>query len=112
MRQLNSVTRGLCACVLGLACGKVFPQSTSPGTGQDYPTRIIRLLAIEAAGGTDFVARQIAQGISDALGHQVVVDNCANLVAQLLAQALPDGYTLALLGPPVWISPLLQPRFH
>ena len=75
---------------------------------QDYPTRPIRMLATEAGGGTDFVARLIAQGLTESLRHQVIVDNRGNQAAQIAARAPPDGYTLALLGPPMWVSPLLQ----
>jgi tripartite-type tricarboxylate transporter receptor subunit TctC len=66
------------------------------------------MLATEAGGGTDFVARLIAQGLTESMGQQVIVDNRGNLAAQMAAKAPPDGYTLALLGPPMWISPLLQ----
>ncbi len=94
--------------VAWLSCVYILASAWNMACAQDYPNKVIRLLATEAAGGTDFVARQIAQGISDPLGHQVIVDNRGNLAAQMLSQALPDGYTLALLGPPLWISPLLQ----
>src|SRR6185295_5779460 len=67
-----------------------------------------RMLATEAGGGTDYVARLIAQGLTESLRHQVIVDNRGNQAAPLAARALPDGYTLALLGPPMWVSPLLQ----
>ena len=66
------------------------------------------MLATEAGGGTDFVARLIAQGLTESLRHQVIVDNRGNQAAQIAARAPPDGYTLALLGPPMWVSPLLQ----
>jgi len=66
------------------------------------------MLATEAGGGTDFVARLIAQGLTESLGHQVIVDNRGNQAAQIAAKAPPDGYTLALQGPPMWVSPLLQ----
>jgi tripartite-type tricarboxylate transporter receptor subunit TctC len=76
---------------------------------QEYPTRPIRMLATEAGGGTDFVARLIAQGLTESLHRQVIVDNRGNQAAQIAAKAPGDGYTLALLGPPLWVSPLLQP---
>ena len=75
---------------------------------EDYPSRPIRMLATEAGGGIDFVARLIAQGLTESLRHQVIVDNRGNQAAQIAANAPPDGYTLALLGPPMWVWPLLQ----
>ena len=100
MPQPHFVVRMFCLCTLvavwGAACG------------QDYPAKPIRMFATEAVGGTDFVARLLAQGLTESLGHQVIVDNRGNLAAPLAAKSPPDGYTLALLGPPMWISPLLQ----
>ena len=36
-----------------------------PVCGQDYPNRPVRLFTAAAGGGSDFVARLIAQGILD-----------------------------------------------
>jgi len=52
-----------------------------------------------AAGGTvDIVARTLAQRMTDALGHQVIVENrpsASSLVGtQVVAKSPPDGYTL------------------
>ena len=44
-------------------------------SGQDYPNKPIRIVTSGLGGGTDFVARLIAQGISDPLGQQLIVDN-------------------------------------
>lgn len=100
MFQPYFVVRIFCACIMVAASSMV--------CSRDYPTRPIRMLATEAGGGTDFVARLVAQGLTDSLHHQVIVDNRGNLAAQIAAKAPPDGYTLALLGPPMWVSPLLQ----
>jgi tripartite-type tricarboxylate transporter receptor subunit TctC len=41
-----------------------------------YPSRPIRLIAPSGAGGpVDVVCRIVAQGLSDSLGQQVVVEN-------------------------------------
>lgn len=43
-----------------------------------YPTKPVRLIvASGAGGGLDFVARQVAVPLSEALGQTVVVDNRA-----------------------------------
>ncbi len=66
---------------------------------QPWPTKPIRLVVSVPAGGTpDVVARMITPGMSSLLGQQLVVDNrggAAGLIgAELVARAVPDGYTL------------------
>ena len=83
------------ACMAGLAA----PHAA----GQAYPTKPIRLIvASGAGGGLDFVARQVATPMSEALGQVVVVDNRAgasgSIAAETCAQSAPDGYTLMLLS--------------
>jgi tripartite-type tricarboxylate transporter receptor subunit TctC len=68
-----------------------------------YPTRPVRLIVGDApAGAPDIVARLIGQWLSEQLGQQVVVENrpgAGNTLAmEIVAKALPDGYTLALVG--------------
>ena len=65
----------------------------------DYPTKPSRfLVGVAPGGGTDFMARLVAQKLNDAWGQPVVVDNrigATGLIAmELLANAAPDGYTL------------------
>jgi tripartite-type tricarboxylate transporter receptor subunit TctC len=68
---------------------------------QTYPSRPIRLVVPFAAGGpADFLGRVIGQKLGETLGQQMVIDNRpgANtiLVAQAVARADPDGYTLLM----------------
>jgi tripartite-type tricarboxylate transporter receptor subunit TctC len=81
--------RVLCsACLL---CGSALAAS--------YPDRPIRWVVPYPPGGTtDVIARQVAQAISQAHGHTIVVDNRAGAGGQIamnaVAKAAPDGYTL------------------
>jgi tripartite-type tricarboxylate transporter receptor subunit TctC len=42
---------------------------------QNYPIKYIRIVTAEAGGGSDFVARLTAQGLSAGMGQPVIVDN-------------------------------------
>jgi tripartite-type tricarboxylate transporter receptor subunit TctC len=66
-----------------------------------YPQRPIKILVGFAAGGpTDSSARALAEGMTKALGQQVVIENRPGANAQIAAVELikspPDGYTLML----------------
>jgi tripartite-type tricarboxylate transporter receptor subunit TctC len=72
---------------------------SSGAMAQNYPNKPITLVIPFAAGsGTDFVARTVAQKLSERLKQPVVVDNkagaSAQIAAQFVAKAAPDGYTL------------------
>jgi len=76
--------------------------------GQVYPTKPVRLVTSDAGGAGDFVSRTMATGLAAALGQQIVVENRAANAAEIVAKAAPDGYTLLLYGPTVWITPLIR----
>ncbi len=68
---------------------------------QNYPSKPIRLIVPNApGGGTDTVARLVAEKVSPALGQQIVPDNRGGagggIAAEMVARAPKDGYTLLL----------------
>ncbi len=79
-------------------------------SGQDYPSKPVRIITTQPGGGLDLAARLIAQGLSDALGQPIVVESRGGGVVaiEIVAKARPDGYTLLFYGGTLWIGPLLQ----
>jgi tripartite-type tricarboxylate transporter receptor subunit TctC len=82
----------------------------SNAPAQNYPVRPVHMITTGVGGALDFTARITGQGISGPLGQPVVVDNRGSVIiaAQVVAKALPDGYTLLVMGTPLWIGPLLE----
>ena len=95
--------------VAGIFAASLIVLGAEVASGQTYPHKPIRIVTAEPGGVSDFVARLIAQGISGPLGQPVIIDNRSSLVSpDVVAKAPPNGYTVLLSGPSLWIWPLLQ----
>lgn len=73
--------------------------AVSSAVAQSWPTRPIKIIVSQAAGGTpDIICRLISERLSAALGQPVIVEDRpggANVVGALaVAHAPADGYTL------------------
>ncbi|MGZ5152792.1 MAG: Bug family tripartite tricarboxylate transporter substrate binding protein, partial [Burkholderiales bacterium] len=89
--------RSYCRVLVALGALGVFTSSAA----QSYPTRPIRLVVAQSAGGNaDFVGRAYSQRLAERFGQQIVVDNrpggAGIIGTEIVARALPDGYTLLL----------------
>src|SRR5208282_198096 len=92
--RLLRVALGL-ALALGFATG--YARAQIPA----YPDRPIKMIVgFAAGGGTDVVARIVAQKMTEILGQSVLVENRAGasgmIAAQDVAKSAPDGYTLMM----------------
>lgn len=79
----------------------------------DFPNRPLKLLVPYAAGGgTDAIARLVAQAVSEKLGQTMVVENNGtaggNIASQQAATSPPDGYTVLMANQgPMVVNPHL-----
>ncbi|MDB5894260.1 MAG: LacI family transcriptional regulator [Rhodoferax sp.] len=87
-----------------------------PAFAQSYPSRPIRLIVpFPAGGGTDIIAREVANKVAVTEKWTVVVENRpgsgGNLGVDAAAKAAPDGYTLVMgQTSNLAINPTLYPK--
>ena len=87
-----------------------------PVLAQSYPSKPIRLvLPYPPGGGTDVIARPLAQKLTEQLGQQVIVDNRGgaggNIGMEFVAKSPADGYTLLFaLTAQYAVNPSLYPK--
>jgi tripartite-type tricarboxylate transporter receptor subunit TctC len=104
--KMNSWLHGVLAGLL-----LAIPVTVSAQTS--YPDRTIRfVVSASAGGGTDIIARLVAQQLNALWGQPVIVENktggAGNLAAQFVARSQPDGYTLFVtFGGVLTINPFL-----
>ena len=93
---MQSKTR-LVACLSAVAAIAI--AAAAPGQAQTYPSKPITLLVpFGAGGGSDLLARSVAQRLEERLGQPFIIENRpgagTTIAAMALARAKPDGYTL------------------
>ena len=97
MKPLLSAIGGLLLCTVSTV-----PIAGHAQTAAAYPAKSIRLVVPSApGGGTDIIARLLAQGFFESWGQTVVVDNRGGgggipAVTMVAKQSAADGYTMLL----------------
>ena len=91
---IKAMRRGLLAAVAAAAVA-------GSAIAQTYPAKPIKLIVpFPPAGGTDIIARTVADKLNQALGWTIVVDNKpganGNTGSDSVARSPADGYTLLL----------------
>jgi tripartite-type tricarboxylate transporter receptor subunit TctC len=87
--------RSIIATLLAFACAC----QAGAALAQSWPSRPLRIVVpYPPGGGTDVVARTIAQKLAETIGQPAVVDNRGGangiIGTDLVAKAKPDGYTV------------------
>ncbi|HZM45815.1 MAG TPA: tripartite tricarboxylate transporter substrate binding protein [Burkholderiales bacterium] len=98
---MSKVSRFAVALFLALA-------ATPAAAQEGWPVRTVRLVVPSSpGGGTDLYARFLAQGLTEGLKQQFIVDNrpgaSGNIGAEIAARAAPDGYTFFVSASPALI---------
>ncbi len=107
MKMLWRYLIGAAVAALGIA-------ATVAGAGAEtYPGKPIRMVVPFPPGAaSDFLARTVGQKLADIYKQQIVIDNrpgAGGLIgSQIVAKAVPDGYTMALVGQPHLSNVLLR----
>src|SRR5581483_2510129 len=76
-----------------------------PGRAEDYPSHTVTIVnPFAAGGGTDLLARMLAQKLEQRLGKSFVIENktgAGSIIAAVAVQkAAPDGHTLLMAPSP------------
>jgi len=96
-------------CAL-LAVSLALPVIPLPSLAQAYPSRSVKIIQPYAVGGpSDLTAREIANGLSQAMGKPFIVESKAGASGAIgmayVINAPPDGYTLLLNAGPTLAAP-------
>jgi tripartite-type tricarboxylate transporter receptor subunit TctC len=95
---------------VNLLAALVFSILALPAVAQQYPAKPVRIVVPFApGGGSDFIARFMAQRLTESLGSQVIVENKPGaggvLGIEVGVKSPPDGYTLTLIASSYTVNP-------
>lgn len=101
--------KSLMALLAGIFC------TMAHGAEVNFPQRAVRIIVpFAAGGGTDLIARALAQKLAEGWGQPVVIDNRAGggtlIGSDIVAKSAPDGHTLLLTANPHTTNPALHAK--
>jgi tripartite-type tricarboxylate transporter receptor subunit TctC len=108
---MTTTRRHFCSLIAAAAASTCLPElAVAQGAFPDRPMKL--LVPYAAGGGTDAIARLVAQGVGERLGQSLVVENNGsaggNLVTAQAASAAADGYTVLMANQgPMVVNPHL-----
>src|ERR671937_329500 len=90
------------ALTLAALVGMLLPSEHS--AAQEFPSRLVRIVVpYPPGGGTDTLARLVADQLGRKWGQSVIVENiggaAGNIGSAEVARAAPDGHTLLIASP-------------
>ena len=101
MNRRNASRFGLALVAIGLSAASA---------AQTYPAKPVRIIT-GFTGGSELMARMVAQQLTPALGQQVIVDvrlgAAGNIGFEAVARSAPDGYTLLMGAVPLITNPFV-----
>jgi tripartite-type tricarboxylate transporter receptor subunit TctC len=105
---MNALSRTFCAGAFGVLFA-------APAFAQSYPAKPIRyVIAFPPGGSNDIFARIVGGRLAELMGTSVIVDNRpgggANIGAEALARAVPDGHTIGNISATHAINATLYPK--
>ena len=103
--------RAILSLLSGIFLATAAQSATTPT--DNYPDKPIRfVVGFSPGGGTDTVARVLAQKVSASLGQPIVVENRVGaggaLASETVARAAPDGYTVLFVSASFTIAPSFE----
>jgi tripartite-type tricarboxylate transporter receptor subunit TctC len=99
---VEDTLRGIRIAIMALAA--LLAVGTAARAQADFPSRVVKLIVpYPPGGGTDLLARVLADELGRKWGQAVIVENVGgaggNIGAAEVFRAAPDGYTLLLASP-------------
>ncbi len=113
MKRISRNPGGFSRRYWGCALAAAIAAQASDTAAQNYPSRPIRVIVPQSAGGsTDLAARVVTQRLDDVLKQSIVVDNRPGAGSingtEIVAKSAPDGHTLLAVAASFTITPALR----